>query len=81
MHREDISSYDPSLPQRARRAFSKLWAASTRLEAHRAQVMPFPRPRVAKNAEKRICVFSEVRPAMDPAKMAQILMNYKRRYE
>jgi hypothetical protein len=29
-HLEDISSYDPSLPQRAGRALSQLWAASKR---------------------------------------------------
>jgi hypothetical protein len=38
-----------------------------------------PRPQIAKNAEKRIFILSEINPAMDPAKMAQILMNYKRR--
>jgi hypothetical protein len=81
IHREDISSYDPSLPQRAGRALSKLWAASKRLDEYRAQVVPMPRPRMAKNAEKRIVIFSEVHPVMDPAKMAQILMNYKRRDE
>ena len=80
-HREDISSYDPSLPQRAGRALTKLWTASKRLEEYRAQVIPMPRSRMAKNAEKRIVVFSEVHPVMDPAKMAQILMNYKRRDE
>ena len=79
MHREDISSYDPSLPQRAGRALSKLWIASKRLEEYRAQVLPMPRPRIAKNAEKRITIFSEVHPVLDPAKMAQILLNYKRR--
>jgi hypothetical protein len=81
IHREDISSYDPSLPQRAGRALSKLWAASKRLEEYRAQVIPMPRPRMAKNAEKLVVLFSEVHPVMDPVKMAQILMNYKRRDE
>ena len=79
IHREDISSYDPSLPQRAGRALTKLWTASKRLEEYRAQVIPMPRPRMAKNSEKRIVIFSEVHPVMDPAKMAQILLNYKRR--
>jgi hypothetical protein len=32
-----------------------------------------------KNSEKRVYVFSEVNLAPDPAKMAQILLNYKRR--
>jgi hypothetical protein len=74
IHREDISSYDPSLPQRAGRALTKLWSASKRLDEYRAQVIPMPRPRMAKNSEKRIVIFSEVHPAMDPARMAQILM-------
>jgi hypothetical protein len=78
IHREDISSYDPSLPQRAGRALSKLWAASKRLEDYRAQVIPMPRPRMAKNTERRIYIFSEVNLAPDPVKMAQILMDYKR---
>ena len=81
IHREDISSYDPSLPQRAGRALSKLWAASKQLEEYRAQVVPMPRPRMKKNSEKLVVLFSEVHPVLDPAKMAQILMNYKRRDE
>lgn len=79
IHREDISSYDPSLPQRAGRALSKLWAASERLEEYRAQVIPMPRPRTAKNAEKRIVIFSEVHPVIDPARFAQIFLDDMRR--
>ena len=78
-HREDVSFLDPPLPQRAGRALTKLWAVSERLEKYRAQVMPMPRPRMKKNAEKRVVISSEVRPVLDPAKFAQILMNYKRR--
>jgi hypothetical protein len=77
-HKEDISFYDPSLPQRAGRALSKLWAASKRLEAYRAQVLPMPRPRTKKSAEKRLVIFSEVHPVLDPVKFAQILLNYER---
>jgi hypothetical protein len=40
-----------------------------------------PRPRMKKNAEKKIVIFSEVHPVLDPAKFAQILLNYKRRDE
>ena len=79
IHREDISTYDPSLPQRAGRARAKLLGTSKRLEEYRAQVVPMPRPRINKSAAKQVRVFSEVHPAVDPAKMAQILMNYKRR--
>lgn len=78
IHREDISSYDPSLPQRAGRALSKLWVASKRLEVYRAQVIPMPRPRMKKNTAKRLVIFSEVHPVLDPAKFAQILLNYER---
>ena len=38
-----------------------------------------PRPRMAKNADKRIYIFSELNPAPDPVKMAQILLNCERR--
>lgn len=69
---------DPLLPQRAGRALSKLWAASKRLDEHRAQVIPMPRPRMAKNVEKRIVIFSEVHPVLDPEKFAKILMDIAR---
>lgn len=78
-HREDISFLDSSLPQRAGRALSKLQAASKRLEEYRAQVIPMPRLRMKKNTTKQLVIFSEVHPALDPAKFAQILLNYERR--
>ncbi len=37
-----------------------------------------PRPRMAKNVEKRIVIFSEVHPVLDPEKFAKILMDIAR---
>lgn len=79
IHREDISFLDSSLPQRAGRALSRLRAVSKRIEEYRAQVIPMPRPRMNKNAAKQLVIFSEVHPVLDPAKFAQILLNYERR--
>jgi hypothetical protein len=78
-HRRVVRKMDQSLPQRAGRALSKLQAANGRLEDYWAQVVPMPRPRMTKKVEKEIRIFSEVHPTLDPAKMAKILMHYKRR--
>ena len=75
MHREDISFIDPSLPQRAGRALSKLWAASKRLEVYRQAAHPNTRK---KGADYQVRIMSQVRPDLDAARFARILMDIAR---
>lgn len=79
IHREDISSFDPSLPQRAGRAFSKLWVVSRRIEAYREQMKSRPKTHPKKNTEKKVVLFSEVHPVLDPDQIARILLRYEPR--
>lgn len=75
-HREDLSLLDPSLPQRAGRAFTKLGFQVPRLEAYRS----VPHPRTSKkNAKHEMRVFSEVHPTVDVDKFVKILLNYEPR--
>lgn len=71
-HRREVSELDPSLPQRAGRAFSRWRRIRERLPGYREYAAS--RPRMKKNAEKRVVVFSEVHPELDAARMARIIV-------
>ncbi len=77
-HREDISVYDPSLPQRAGRALARLNLLTKRLETYRATPKP---ERKKKNAPYELLVLSEVHPVINVDQVAKILLNYKWRDE
>jgi hypothetical protein len=78
-HRQDISDYDPSSPQRAGRALAKLRIMEQRLQDYRAA--PKPARRKKKNAPYEIRIFGEVHPEIDVEQFARILINYRRRDE
>lgn len=70
-HRTEMSTLDPSLPQRAGRALHHLRRLQARLPDYQAMVMARPLPK--KNSEKCPVVFSEVRPTVSPSDIAKII--------
>ncbi len=71
-HRVDITALDPSLPQRAGRAFARLKLLGERLPAYReARSMA---PNRAKGTATELHVFGEVKPDLDADRMAQMLI-------
>lgn len=72
VHRREVSVLDPSLPQRAGRAFSRWRRIRESLPGYREYAAA--RPRMKKNTEKQIVVFSEVHPELDAARMARIII-------
>lgn len=75
-HRIEISKLDPSLPQRAGRAFGRWRRIREGLPGYREYAEG--RPRMKKNAEKRAVVFGEVHPELDAARMARIIVEAAR---
>ena len=76
-HRQDISAYDRSLPQRAGRALSRLNLMILRLDDYRDVAKARPKPK--KGAPYKLRVFSEVHPEIDIDKFVKILLNYESR--
>lgn len=74
-HRQDISVYDPSLPQRAGRAMARLRLMEQRLELYRKA----QKPKRRKGAPYNVRVLSEVHPEIDVDKFVKILLSYERR--
>lgn len=74
-HRQDISVYDTSLPQRAGRALARLRLMERRLETYRKA----PKSRRRKGAPYQVRVLGEVHPEIDIDKLVKILLNYERR--
>jgi hypothetical protein len=75
-HRREVSELDPSLPQRAGRAFSRWRRILANLPGYREYAAD--RPRMKKNAKKRVVIFSEVHPELDAARMARIIVEAAR---
>lgn len=71
-HRREVSAFDPSLPQRVGRAFRRWRRIREGLPGYREYAAS--RPRMKKNAEKRVVVFSEVHAELDAARMARIIV-------
>jgi len=71
-HRAEISRLDPSLPQRAGRAFMKLRRIEERLPAYREYAAS--QPRIKKNAQKNIVLFSEVHPEVNAEAYARAVI-------
>lgn len=71
-HRREVSALNPSLPQRAGRAFSRWRRIKEGRPGYREYAAS--RPRMKKNAEKQIVVFSEVHLELDAARMARIII-------
>lgn len=71
-HRREVSELDPSLPQRAGRAFSRWRRIRKGLPGYREYAAC--RPQMKKNTEKRVVVFSEVHPELDAARVARIII-------
>lgn len=76
-HRQDISSYDPSLPQRAGRALSRLNLIFRRLDDYRDAINARPKPK--KGAAYELRILSEVHPEIDIDEFVKILLNYESR--
>jgi hypothetical protein len=76
-HRQDISTYDPSLPQRAGRALAKLRITEQRLQSYR--VAPKPARKKKKNAPYELHVLGEVHPEINAELLVKALLNYERR--
>jgi len=74
--REYVTKQEPSLPQRAGRAFAKLRLVEQRLEAYRMAPKPVPKK---KNAPYELHVLSEVHPEIDIDKLVKILLHYESR--
>ena len=75
-HRREVTDLDPSLPQRAGRAFSRWRRIRESLPGYREYAAS--RPRMKKNAEKRIVVYSKVTPEPDAARLARIIVDAAR---
>ena len=71
-HRVQVTALDPSLPQRAGRAFHHWRRIEATLPAYRAWVGKQPHSKDQKH--RRIKVFSEVNPELDPKKFAEIII-------
>lgn len=71
-HRHSISVLDPSLPQRAGRALSKLRRIEAALPAYREYLASGSKRR--KGAKYEIRTYGALHPTLDPARFAQILM-------
>ena len=78
-HRVDITALDPSLPQRAGRAFPRLKLLGERLPAFREASSTAPKR--AKGSATELHVFGEVKPDLDAERMAQILIAIYRERE
>lgn len=72
-HRRQVSLLDPSLPQRAGRAFSRWRRIRESLPGYREYAAG--RSRMKKNAKKQVVVFSEVHPELNAARVARIIVN------
>lgn len=71
-HRVQVSTLDPSLPQRAGRAFHHWRRIEAALPANQAWVAK--QPHSTSQKDRRIKVFSEVNPDLDPRKFAEIII-------
>ena len=73
-HRGQVTILDPSLPQRAGRAFHHWRRIEAALPAYRAWAIKQPHPTSQK--DRRIKVFSEVNPELDPKRFAEIIIEH-----
>lgn len=71
-HRQEISRLDPSLPQRAGRAFHHWRRIEAALPAYKAWVTK--QPHLTSQKDRRVKVFGEVNPELDPKKFAEIII-------
>lgn len=71
-HRIQISAIDPSLPQRAGRAYRHWRRIEAALPGYQAWVTK--RPHSTSHKDRRIKVFSEINPELDPKKFAEIII-------
>ena len=71
-HRREIIELDPELPRQAAEALQEMLRIADALPVYREQAKA--QPHAKKNAKKRIAIFSEVNPELDPERFAQILV-------
>lgn len=71
-HRRQVTALDPSLPQRAGRAFHHWRRIEATLPAYQAWATK--QPHLTSQKDRRIKVFSEVNPELDPMKFAEIII-------
>lgn len=72
-HRQEIIEPDPELPRQAKEALQEMRRIAGALPAYREQAKS--QPHAKKNTKKRIVIFSEVNPELDPERFAQILVH------
>lgn len=75
-HRTQISAIDPSLPQRAGRAFHHWRRIEAALPAYQAWATK--QPHSTSQKDRRIKLFSEVNPELDPKQFAEIIVEFAR---
>lgn len=75
--RQHMTAFDPSLPQRAGRAFTRLARLSHDYLAYQQELDA--RPARKKGAAYRVRILGEVHPEIDVDKFVKILINYERR--
>jgi hypothetical protein len=75
-HRVQITTLDPSLPQRAGRAFHHWRRIEAALPAYQACVAK--QPHSTSQKDRRVKAFSEVNPELDPKKFAEIIIELAR---
>lgn len=75
-HRVQVTGLDPSLPQRAGRAFHHWRRIEATLPAYQAWATK--QPHLTSQKDRRIKVFSEVNPELDPKKFAEIIIELAR---
>ena len=71
-HRVQVTALDPSLPQRAGRAFHHWSRIEAALPAYKAWAAK--QPQSVSQKDRRIKVFSEVNPELDPKQFAEIIV-------
>lgn len=71
-HRVQVAALDPSLPQRAGRAFHHWRRIEATLPSYQAWVAK--QPQSISQKDRRIKVFSEVNPELDPKQFAEIII-------
>lgn len=75
-HRRDVAALDPSLPQRAGRAYAKLLKLKALLPEYRD--WKAEQPRIKKNAKKQTVIFGQVKPDLIPEQFVKILLQAAR---
>lgn len=73
-HRKDVTARRPSLPHQAGKAFARIRPFLDRQIISKTAKPVSQGPRKWKSKNRRVLVFGQVRPGLDPAEFAQIII-------